>query len=170
MEKLTLNIQRKSIQAGFANPSYPEKFLYDSRLTYHIPTLAVMKWKKYISAGDDSRFTDLRSLDDEPNFAEGKTINKSRGVCLKPSVDTGAGRRFCQENLDQCLQRNSYYFLYETVGHTDATVTFEIYWIPIEIIKNWYTTNGNGKGIISYSKLKKCILETECEQTVETHD
>ena len=170
MEKLTLIIQRRSIQAGFANVSYPEKFLYDSRLTYHIPTLAVMKWKNYNSAGDDSKFTDLQSLEDGTKFAEGKTINKSRGLCLKPSVDTGAGRGFCQENLDQCLQRNSHYFLYETVGHTDATVTFEIYWIPIETIKKWYTTNGNGKGLISYPKLKKCILETDCVQTLETHD
>jgi hypothetical protein len=170
MEKFTLTILRKTIQGGISNDIYPVKFLYDSRLTYHIPTLAVMKWKGYVSAGDDSKFTDLRSAEDETKFAEGKTINKARGICLKPSVDTGGGRSFCQENLDKCLERNSHYFLYETVGHTDHTVTFEIYWVPIEIIRHWYATNGNGKGLISYTKLKKCILETACAQTLETHD
>jgi hypothetical protein len=169
MEKLTLTIQRKTIQAGIPNDRYPEKLLYDSRLTNHIPTDAVMNWKKYVSAGDDSQFTDLKSLEGEL-FAEGKTISNKRGVCFKPSVDTGGGRSFRQENLDKCFTINSHYFLYETTGHTDTSLTFDIYWIPIDVIKDWYTKRGNKKGMITYANIKKCILETECVQTLETRD
>lgn len=169
MEKLTLTIQRKTIQAGIPNDRYPEKLLYDSRLTNHIPTDAVMNWKKYISAGDDSKFTDLKSPE-SGLFAEGKTINRKRGACFSPSVDVGGGRSFCQENLDSCFTVNSHYFLYETTGHTDTTLTFDIYWIPVDIIKTWYAARGNGKGAITYPNLKKCILETACSQIVETRD
>jgi hypothetical protein len=38
--------------------------LYDSRLTNHIATDAIMVWKNYESAGNDSKFTDLKSVDE----------------------------------------------------------------------------------------------------------
>jgi hypothetical protein len=94
--------------------------------------------------------------------AEGKKLDKTnnKGVNLTPSVDTGSGRKFKQENIDECFRINSYYFLYETVAHTDTTITFHIYWIPILAIKKWYTQFGK-KGRIPYSKIQKPIQECE---------
>lgn len=169
MEKLTLTILRRTIQGGIPNERYPIKLLYDSRLTNHITTDAIMTLKGYVSAGNDSKFTDIKSPDGTM-FAEGKTISKDRGVCLKPSVDTGGGRAFCQENLDECFRINSHYFLYETTGHTEENLMFDIYWIPISIIRDWYATYGNGKGLISYRKLKECIQRTEFSQIQETRN
>lgn len=168
IEKLVLKIARSTLQGGIPNDRYPEKLLRDSRLTNHIPTDAVMVWKNFVSAGDDSKFTDLKSRT-EDIFAEGKCINPSRGVCLRPSVDTGGGRGFHQENLDACFAKNSFYFLYETTEITATTLQFDIYWVPIPVICQWYSEKGN-KGTITYSKLKACISQCEIEQIEETRD
>jgi hypothetical protein len=165
VEKLRLGIPRAGLQAGFSNSEYPERMLRDSRLTHHIPTLSIMRLKNLQSAGRDSKFTDLIGPDGK--FAEGKNIKKGKPLTLKPSVDTGGGRGFRQENLDQCFSKNSHYFLYETTTITETTVTFEIYWVPINIIREWYEKSGNGKGQISYVNLKKCISQCEIEQTEE---
>lgn len=166
IEKLVLKIQRSSIQGGIPNEKYPEKLLRDSRLTNHIPTDAVMVWKNCKSAGDDSKFTDITG---NSYFAEGKCINPKRGVCLRPSVDTGGGRKFRQENLDACFAKNSFYYLYETTEITDTTIQFDIYWVPIEMIRKWYSEKGN-KGTITYAKIKACISQCEIEQTEESRD
>lgn len=167
IQKLVLKIQRSSIQGGIPNDRYPESLLRDYRLTYYIPTDAVMVWKNYKSAGKDSKFTDISG---NSYFAEGKCISPTRGVCLRPSVDTGGGRGFCQENLDACFAKNAFYFLYETTIITDTTVQFDIYWVPIALICQWYSEKGNNKGMITYSKLKACISQCEIEQTEETRN
>lgn len=164
IQKLVLKIQRSSIQGGIPNESYPENLLRDSRLTNHIPTHAVMVWKNCKSAGKDSKFTDISGTS---FFAEGKCINQTRGVCLRPSVDTGSGRGFHQENLDACFAKNSFYFLYETTVITDTTVQFDIYWVPIAVICQWYSEKGN-KGTITYPRLKECIARCEIEQIEES--
>jgi hypothetical protein len=168
IEKHVLTIKRSSLQGGIPNERYSESLLYDSRLTNHIPTDCVMTWKGYKSAGKDSKFTDL-VCNDKEIFAEGKVINRKTGVCLRPSVDTGGGRGFRQENLDACFEKNSHYFLYETTGHTDSVLTIEIYWIPIEVIRDWYDSCGSS-GKIAYTKLKQCISQCEIVQTSETRD
>ena len=170
IEKLVLTIPRSTLQAGIPNNRYPEKLLRDSRLTNHIPTDAVMVWKNYKSAGNDSKFTDLQSLITN-EYAEGKCIqpNKNAGVCLRPSVDTGGGRGFRQENLDACFEKNSFYFLYETTVITELTITFEIYWVPISIIRKWYTEHGKS-GVIKYSNIKNCISQCELQHTEETRN
>jgi hypothetical protein len=166
IQKLILRINRSTIQAGIPNDRYPEKLLRDSRLTHHIPTDAVMVWKNYKSAGDDSKFTDLKSIT-EDTFAEGKCINKDRGVCFRPSVDTGSGRSFNEQNLEACFRKNSFYFLYETTEITQTTVQFDIYWIPIAVVTHWYTSHGKS-GKINYNNIKTCISRTDVEETVET--
>ena len=168
IEKLVLKVSRKSLQGGVPNERYPEKLLRDSRLTNHIPTDAVMVWKKFDSAGNDSKFTDIKSQTSDA-FAEGKCINQKRGVCLRPSVDTGGGRGFRQENLDACFVKNSFYFLYETTIITETHIQFDIYWIPIAVICKWYSEHGN-KGQITYNKFKACISQCEIVQTEETRD
>ncbi|NDB81785.1 MAG: hypothetical protein EB127_03415 [Alphaproteobacteria bacterium] len=168
IEKLVLIIPRSSIQAGIPNERYPEKLLRDSRLTNHIPTDAVMVWKNFISAGNDSKFTDLKSSTEEV-FAEGKCIHPKRGVNFRPSVDTGGGRGFRQENLDACFAKNAFYFLYETTIITDTTIQFDIYWVPIALICQWYSEKGN-RGTITYPRVKECISQCEIEQTEETRD
>jgi len=169
IQKLVLIIQRSSIQAGIPNERYPEKLLRDSRLTYHIPTDAVMVWKNFISAGNDSKFTDLKSRTEEV-FAEGKCISLVSGTNFKPSVDTGGGREFQQENLQACFAKNSFYFLYETTEITATTVQFDIYWVPISMICEWFSKHGTKGGVICYSKIKACISQCEIEQTEETRD
>lgn len=166
IEKLTLTIQRSTIQAGIPNDRYSEELLRDSRLTHHISTDAVVTWKNFVKMGRDSKFTDSTS---DGLFAEGKTINPKSGVNLAPSVDTGGGRKFRQENLDACFEKNTFYFLYETTIITNTTVQFDIYWVPISVIRDWYSKYGK-RGRISYSKFKACISECEIEHTQEIRD
>jgi len=161
IEKLIYKILRSSIQGESSNEEYPESLLRDYRLMYQHPTLKVKKWKNFESAGRDSKFTDLKKDD---IFAEGKCISKDRGVTFKPSVDTGANRSFSQENLEKCFEKNAFYFLYEICEITDIDVTFEIYWIPILIIKDIYNKFGKN-GSISYNKFKTCISQYEIELT-----
>jgi hypothetical protein len=170
IERLVLTIARTTIQAGIPNEEYPVSYLYDSRLTHHIPTHFAMKWKGYEKLkNSDSKFFDCVSSENKEKKAEGKVINKKRGVNLSPSRDTGANRKFSQKNLDDCFEINSYYFLYETVEHTDLTLTFHIYWVPVHTIKEWYDTHGRN-GTISYNNIKACITECEILQTLETRD
>ena len=133
LECLVLTIPRKYLQAGIPNSRYPEKNLYDSRLTHHIPTDAVEQWKGFSCAGSDSKFTDLKT--DSGLHAEGKSVKYDKGVILRPSVDVGGGRKFSNENLEACFEKNNFYFLYETVSHDENNLIFNIFWVPIEFIK-----------------------------------
>ncbi len=156
IDKLILTISRASIQGGIPNDRYPISSLYDVRLTHHITTDAVQQWKGYECAGIDSKFTDIRCRADPNLLAEGKTINAKRGVCLKPSVDTGGGRTFNPENLKRCLDKNAYYYFYQTVSHTDTTLTFEIYWVPIQTVKALYDAHGKN-GLVPFKPFMKAL-------------
>ncbi len=149
VEKLILTISRASIQGGIPNERYPKSLLYDVRLTHHITTDAVEQWKGYECAGRDSKFTDIRCRADPKLLAEGKTINVKRGVCLKPSVDTGGGRKFNPENLKRCFEKNTFYYFYQTVSHDETSVTFHIYWVPIQIVKDLYEAHGKN-GLVPF--------------------
>lgn len=162
IEKLVHTILRSSIQGGFSNEIFTEEYIRDSRLTHHIPTMAVMKWKNCKTAGKDSKFTDISGKE---YCAEGKTINPKTGTNFKPSVDTGSGRKNNKQNIDKCFEKNSFYFLYETTIITDTHITFEIYWIPVNLIKEWFKKYGTKSGTICYSKLKSCISQCEIELT-----
>lgn len=163
LECLVLTVKRHSIQAGIPNCRYPERYLYDSRLTHHIPTDAVEQWKGFKCAGNDSKFTDIVTPDG--NFrAEGKSIKRDKGVILMPSIDVGGGRKFNNENLLACFSKNNFYFLYETVSHTEIDLIFHIYWIPVDIIKEWYIKYGMN-GSIKYLTLMACIRMYTLEKT-----
>ncbi len=165
VEKLVLTISRASIQGGIPNERYPIEFLYDSRKTFHIPTDAVEQWKGYECAGADSKFTDIRCKADSNLLAEGKTINKKKGVNLRPSVDTGGGRKFNEENLKKCLEKNAFYFFYETASNDDTSLTFHIYWVPIQKVKELYAAYGK-KGLIPYKRLMEALKVPD--EAVET--
>jgi hypothetical protein len=152
-------VPRLYMQGGIPNERYPESLLRNSRLTNHFPTDAIKVRKEFEDAGTDNKYSDLKKDD---IFAEGKTINPKSGINFKPSVDSGGGRSFSQENLEKCFEKNSFYFLYETTEITDTHVTFEIYWIPITIIKDMYEKYGN-KGLVRYSKFKAYISQSEIE-------
>lgn len=167
LEKLTLTIQRSSIQGGIPNERYPLELLYDIRKSYHIVTDAVAQWKGYRCAGFDAKFTDLSCLQNPRILAEGKNINKKRGISLKPSVDCGGGRKFSQENLEKCLAKNAFYFFYTIASHTETTLTFEVYWVPIALVNQWYATYGN-QGVLSYKSFQRCLTSHVIVETKET--
>ena len=164
IDQLILIIKRDTIQAGIPNTRYPIENLYDSRLTHHIPTDAVQQWKQYGPISRDSKYSDLKCIADPSFLAEGKVIGAKNSVCLAPSVSVGGGRHFNPAKLDLCLKANSFYFLYETVGHTDITLTFHIYWVPIHLILEWYKGYGNSGKIHTIRKiLSKYSLHTTIE-------
>jgi len=171
IEKLNLVIPRATIQAGIPNTRYPVHWLYDARLTHHIPTDAVMEWKKYkfiedvasinvaIGAGVmDAKYSDLVSPNAPYEYAEGKRMSKKKGVSLTPSSNVGSGRYFNMENLEKCFENNRHYFLYETIGHTETELLFDIYWIPTKELRAWYYAYGF-KGVIKYHHLMECIAK-----------
>jgi len=161
VEKFVHTILRSSIQGGIPNERYPESLLRNSRLTHHIPTDAIKVLKNYEDDGTDSPYTDITK---DGICAEGKTVNPKTGVNLSPSRDTGANRSFSQENLNKCFEKNSFYFLYETTIITATHVTFEIYWIPIAIVRDMYEKHGK-KGRVTYKKFKQYISQCEIQLT-----
>lgn len=163
IDKLTIKIPRKLIQGGLTNEEFDPKCLRDWRLQHHIPTNYAMKWKNFEKVGNDSKFTDIRSKMDKTIKAEGKKL--TGGVVLCPSRDTGANRQFNQNNLDECFEINSFYFLYDRENITNETIDFIVYWIPIDIIKKWYCEYGNGKGKITFTNLKKCFENIKFNET-----
>jgi hypothetical protein len=164
--KHVLKISRKCIQGGFSNEQYPEKFLRDYRLLHHYPSLAICAKFGCRLNNNDSKFYDAINERDEK--AEGKTC--ANGVTFTPSRDTGANRAFNADNLEQCFTINSYYFLYEVSKIDREYVTFDIYWVPISIIRSWYEQFGNKHGRITKTNWVKCLSQCEFEQTEEIRD
>ena len=164
IEKLNVIISRSSIQGGLTNGEYDEHDLKDWRLQHQYPTNYVKKWKNYEKVGDDSKFTDIKSKENPENKAEGKKM--TGGVTLSPSRDTGAGRSFNEINLNECFNINKHYYLYDRGDINDETITFIIYWIPIDIIKKWYNESGNKKGKITEKKLKEHINKCDISETI----
>lgn len=163
--KHVLRVSRKTIQGGIPNDRYPKEYLTDFRLIYIHPTDAILTLKGYTRAVKDAHFHDAFC---ETSKAEGKCINKT-GVNFNPSKNTGAGRSFIQEDLDKCFDINSFYFLYEVDGYDEHYLTFNIYWIPISTIREWYGKCGT-KGKISLNNFRKCLTEVSLVQTSETRD
>ena len=165
LQKLRLILNRKFIQGGLSNEEYDEHNLYDWRLQHHIVTDYFKKWQNYDKQSDDSKFTDCKSNIEPNKKAEGKPIRKD-GVNFTPSVDVGAGRKFNEDNLKNCFKINSHYYLYDRGVITDTTIEFIIYMVPIEIIKMWYNTYGNGKGKISKKNILNCINKVKFNEII----
>ena len=165
LDKLSVKIPRKYIQGGLSNEQYEEDNLYDWRLQHHLTTDYFKRWKNYETCGVDSKNTDCRSKEDQNKKAEGKCINKKKGVNFNPSSNTGVGRKFNDDDLKRCFEINSDYYLYDRGVITNNTIEFIIYMVPIEIIKEWYKNYGNKKGIISYNNIKSCLYTCTFNET-----
>ena len=161
IQKLRITISRASIQGGMTNEEYGSNDLHDWRLQHHIPTSYTKIWKNLKTIKRDSKFSDL--VDSEGNKSEGKKFTKEVALC--PSRDQGAGRSFNQDNLDTCLSQNSHYFLYDRGEITDTTIDFNVYWIPIKDIIDWYKKLGNGKGKITEKNIRICLKDYEIKET-----
>lgn len=161
LEVLKVILPRSLIQGGLDNNQFGDN-INDWRLQHHLPTEYLKIWKDYDSIGRDSKFTDVKSKNGN-FYAEGKKITKAVNLC--PSRDTGAGRSFNQSNLEACFEQNSHYFLYDR-KYNEQTITFIVYWVPIEYIREWYSISGNSKGSITEKKLKVHINECELSTTI----
>ena len=161
IDLLKVKLLRKNLQCGLSNEEFGEN-ITDWRLQHHIPTQYAKRWKNYKSTRRDSKYTDLVS-ECGNYFAEGKKLTGA--ACFCPSSDTGAGRLFNQENLESCFRKNSYYFLYDR-EYDEEYITFLIYWIPTEYIREWYTISGNSKGSITQRKLITHINTCEISETL----
>lgn len=162
IDVLEITLRRETIQGGLNNDEFGDN-IEDWRLQHHFPTEYVKSWKGYDTAGRDSKYTDLCSKCDNRFFAEGKKLTGSVKLC--PSSDTGAGRSFNQVNLDACFEKNNHYFLYER-NYDEEKITFIVYWIPIEYIREWYSISGNSKGSITERKLKNHIGSCKISKTI----
>ena len=165
IHKHVLKVSRRTIQAGIPNDRYPVEHLTDYRLIHHIATEAILNNKGFDRARRDAKYHDAVCGEQK---AEGKCINKT-GVNFNPSKNTGAKRGFIQEDLDVCFALNSFYFLYEVEVYDDTYLTFNIYWVPIEIVRSWYASCGN-LGKITLPRLRNCLSQVSLEQTSETRD
>ena len=163
IHKHVLRIARKTIQGGIPNSRYPVEYLTNYRLVYIHPTDAILALKGFTLASGDAHFYDAVCGQQK---AEGKCVNKY-GVNFNPSKNTGAGRSFKQEDLDVCFGINNFYFLYEVDGYDEDYLTFNIYWVPIAVVREWYAAHGN-KGKITLKKFRKCLEQAAFEQTTET--
>lgn len=161
IDLLKVKLPRKTLQCGLSNEEFGEN-ITDWRLQHHIPTHYVKRWKHYKSTRRDSKYTDLVS-ECGNYFAEGKKLTGTATFC--PSCDTGSGRSFNQTNLETCFNKNTYYFLYDR-EYDEEYITFLIYWIPTEYIKEWYTISGNSKGSITQKKLIAHINTCEISETL----
>jgi hypothetical protein len=167
IECLELTIMRKNIQGGIPNSVFDRKDLLDWRFLHNHPTYATKRWKNYKSFQRDAKHTDLQSIEDPTKFAEGK--NFQNGLTLSPSSSTGCGRSFDEGKLQACFTKNAYYFLYRVKEGSinEITITIEILWVPINIIRKWYSDYGN-KGVITGKNLNKCLNQCEIVRTQET--
>jgi len=160
LERLTVKINRRNIQGGLNNIEFGNN-LKDWRLQHHIPTRYVCGWKNYRELGRDSRFSDIVS-NITPQQAEGKKM--TGGLMLCPSRDTGANRSFNDANLCECFDINTHYYLYDRSNITDTTLDFNILWVPIDTIRNWYSRFGKS-GKISERNLKTLLSEHTFDDT-----
>ena len=163
IKKAIVHISRASIQGGLSNAVFPSAYFSDYRFMHHFYTVYAMEWQKFTRTEHDTKFHDAVSGSKK---AEGKSLNKNTGVCFAPSVEVGAGRKATKENIAKCFETNDYYFIYSTQEHDDEKVVGVIYWIPTNMIKQWFEEHGTGGGRICYSKFMKCIESS----TVEEHD
>jgi len=152
--KLTIKINRQYIQGGLTNEEFGNH-LEDWRLQHHFSTRYVCYWQDYRELERDARFSDIISNNNN-NKAEGK--NMTKGVTLCPSSNTGVGRSFNNENLCECFNINTHYYLYHRNNITDTTLDIIILWIPIATIRNWYSRFGR-KGKISERNLNTLLSE-----------
>lgn len=168
IECLDLELLRKNLQGGIPNEQFDIKDLNDWRFLHKHPTYAVKRWKNYEAFGQDTKNTDLRCRENNSLFAEGKNIEN--GVNLNPSISVGGGRSYDSEKLEECLNKNSHYFLYRVKQGSinDISITIEIFWVPINILREWYSKNGNGKGKISKFNLNRCLMQYEIVRNRET--
>lgn len=166
IHKHTLRVARRTLQGGIPNSRYPTEYLTNYRLVYVHPTDAILALKGFTLATGDAHFYDAVCGEQK---AEGKCINKS-GVNFNPSKNTGAGRSFSQEDLDLCFATNSFYFLYEVEGWDEEYLTFGIYWVSIETIRQWYAECGSAGKITLKRFRERCLAGVALEQTTETRD
>ena len=165
IHKHILRVARKTLQGGIPNDRYPKEYLTNFRLIYVHPTDAILNLKGFTLASGDAHFYDAICGDQK---AEGKCVNKT-GVNFNPSKNTGAGRSFKQDDLDACFDINAFYFLYEVEGYDEVYLTFNIYWVPISTVREWYATHGK-QGKITLKKFRTCLDGVSIEQTTETRD
>jgi hypothetical protein len=166
IHKHVLRVARKTLQGGIPNDRYPKEYLTNFRLIYVHPTDAILTLKGFALATNDAHFYDAVCGDQK---AEGKCVNKT-GVNFNPSKNTGAGRSFKQDDLDKCFEINHFYFLYEVEGYDEVYLTFNIYWVPIATVREWYGAYGS-QGKITLKRFReKCLAGVVIEQTSETRD
>ena len=129
---------------------------------HHIVTTHTINWIDGISAGPDSKFTDI---DKNGSKYEGKNL-KDNNVNLTPSCNTGAGRSFNEENLNTAMNLNRAYYFYDAEYINEEIIQFKIYWCPINILKKVYQNHGNGKGTIN--RANKYLIEPYFTDVVPT--
>jgi hypothetical protein len=148
---LIVNVPRCMIQGGLTNDEYGK---IDYRLLHIFTTGYAKKWKGCKDIGADSRFTDICNRDFK---SEGKRYHNTDYIEITPSRDIGADRKFNKDNLEEALDLNDAYYFYKAEFINDHQIRFKIYWCPIRIVKQVYSTKGNGKGRIN--QVKKNLIE-----------
>ena len=164
IECFVFKIPRETVQGGLTNEEF-EPSLSDYRFLHHYATPLLARAKGLTVTRGDTRFYD--AVCTAGTKSEGKRLSAKSGVDIRPSRDTGAGRKVNTGRLAECLAINSHYFFYEA-SHDDTTLTFEIYWIPIELIRTWFPA---GKYQMAYKKFKKgCLGSCEISRIEGTRD
>lgn len=161
-----IRIERLLVQGGLTNDEFGTEEYYDYRFVHRFATKNFMKIQGSMNdPKKDSKFHDL-VCKETGNKSEGKRLKPKSGVCFAPSVDVGAGRKVDKTNIQKCFDTNSSYYLYTTTCLDDTFWELTVRWVPIEMIKKWYSKYANNSGSISYNNCMKCIDDSPQEDII----
>lgn len=162
---LKIILHRSHIQGGLTNeevdgvkgaPVFTDRMLFHLYDFWKIHiTNYVNKWKEYKNIYQ-SPYSNVSIPNDQFSDIYDCQSNQRAKFIQKDSNDYIIFPITENNNINNYIENNTHFYLYDIVEITDTTIEFIIYWIPNFMIENWYNDCGNN-GKINIQTMKGLI-------------